>query len=188
MQKLRAAVDAILVGAGTLRADNPGLLVRDDALIAQRLAAGKPAQPLRVTLTRTPGLPQNLKFWGNESTTLVMTTAAAAQTMEPQLAGRAKVIGLKEGEITAHDVLAALAAQGVRHLLVEGGQQILALFLRAQAVDVLRLAIAPVLVNNPRASRVFGPDAPLSHGLQHFELRSLRQYGATAVLELVPKP
>src|ERR1700722_1137491 len=53
---LRAAADAILVGAGTIRADNPRLLVRDPARIAAREAAGKPPHPLRVTLTATGDL------------------------------------------------------------------------------------------------------------------------------------
>ncbi|MBO0804992.1 MAG: dihydrofolate reductase family protein, partial [Nocardiopsaceae bacterium] len=47
---LRAGADAILVGAGTVRADNPRLLVRSPSRVAAREAAGRPPHPLRVTL------------------------------------------------------------------------------------------------------------------------------------------
>ncbi|MGH3213717.1 MAG: RibD family protein, partial [Trebonia sp.] len=56
VDKLRAAADAILVGAGTIRADNPRLLVRDPARVVRRVAAGLPPHPLPVTVTATGDL------------------------------------------------------------------------------------------------------------------------------------
>ena len=71
VDELRAAADAILVGAGTIRADNPRLLVRDPARIAAREAAGKPPHPLRVTLTATGDLDPAARFFTGPGTPLV---------------------------------------------------------------------------------------------------------------------
>ena len=63
VDQLRAAADAILVGAGTIRADNPRLLVRDPARVARRMAAGLPPHPLRVTVTATGDLDPAARFF-----------------------------------------------------------------------------------------------------------------------------
>src|SRR5437762_2371878 len=60
---VRADSDAILVGAGTLRLDNPRLIVRSSARRAARLARGAPAFPLKVTVTRSGDLDPGLRFW-----------------------------------------------------------------------------------------------------------------------------
>ena len=73
---LRAAADAILVGAGTIRADNPRLLVRDPARIAAREAAGKPPHPLRVTMTATGDLDPAARFFAGPGTALVYCAVA----------------------------------------------------------------------------------------------------------------
>jgi 5-amino-6-(5-phosphoribosylamino)uracil reductase len=66
VDEIRAGVDAILVGAGTIRADNPRLLVRSAARRAARIAAGGPASPLRVTLTSRGGLDPAARFFTAE--------------------------------------------------------------------------------------------------------------------------
>ena len=82
---LRAAADAILVGAGTVRADNPRLLVRDPARIAAREAAGKPPHPLRVTLTATGDLDPAARFFTGPGTPLVYCASAALPAAEKTL-------------------------------------------------------------------------------------------------------
>jgi 5-amino-6-(5-phosphoribosylamino)uracil reductase len=130
---VRAGVDAILVGAGTVRADDPRLLVRSAERRAARVARGQPETPLRVVL----------------STGGALDPAARILTGAPTL-----VLGLGAGppgvpaEIVA-DLPAALAllqARGVSRLLVEGGATVHTAFLAADLVDELHLAVAPILV------------------------------------------
>jgi 5-amino-6-(5-phosphoribosylamino)uracil reductase len=71
VDEVRAGVDAILVGAGTIRADNPRLLVRSAARRAARAAAGQPASPARVTLTSRGGLDPAARFFTAEARTVV---------------------------------------------------------------------------------------------------------------------
>ena len=56
VDEMRASVDAILVGAGTIRRDNPRLLVRSAERRAERIALGRPESPIKVTLTRSGDL------------------------------------------------------------------------------------------------------------------------------------
>jgi 5-amino-6-(5-phosphoribosylamino)uracil reductase len=134
VDELRAGCDAILVGAGTVRADDPRLLVRSGRRRADRVARGLPPSPVRVVLTRSRKLdPGAAVFAGGPS---------------PLLLG---------GDLPA--VLAELADRGVRRLLVEGGAGVLTALLSAGLADELRLAVAPVFVGDPAAARLLGPPA-----------------------------
>ena len=77
---LRAAADAILVGAGTIRQDNPRLLVRDPARVAAREAAGRSPHPLRVTVTATGDLDPAASFFTGPGTPLVYAATAGVAT------------------------------------------------------------------------------------------------------------
>jgi 5-amino-6-(5-phosphoribosylamino)uracil reductase len=131
VDELRAGCDAILVGAGTVRADDPRLLVRSGRRRADRVARGLPPSPARVVLTRRDLDPGAAVFAGEPA---------------PLLLG---------GELP--DVLAELAGRGLRRVLVEGGASVLSALLAAGLADELRLAVAPVFVGDPAAPRFLGP-------------------------------
>jgi riboflavin biosynthesis pyrimidine reductase len=83
---VRASVDAILVGAGTIRADNPRLLVNSPERRAARVAAGKPEYPLKVTVSGSGDLDPTAKFWHTGGEKIVYTTDKGAE--------RARALGL----------------------------------------------------------------------------------------------
>jgi 5-amino-6-(5-phosphoribosylamino)uracil reductase len=150
---VRAGVDAILVGAGTVRADDPRLQVRSAARRAARAARGEPETPLRVVLEgRTPIDP-------------------AARVLD----GGGTVVLRRPGGVA--EVLADLAARGVRRLLVEGGTGVHTAFLAADAVDELHLAVAPLLVGDgPRFVH------PAAFPARRMRLADVTALGDTAVL------
>lgn len=78
VDSVRASADAILVGAGTLRADNPRLLVNSAERRTARIAAGKPEYPLKVTITGTGDLDPDWKFWHHDGDMLVLAVGDAA--------------------------------------------------------------------------------------------------------------
>jgi len=182
VDEVRAGCDAILVGAQTIRRDNPRLLVRSPARRAARLARGLTASPVKVTLTRTGVLdPASSFFTAGDAATLVYAASGAADATRARLAGAATIIDA--GEPPALDaVLADLAAQGIGRLMVEGGTAVLTQFLAAGAADELQLAIAPFFVGDPDAPRFVG-GAAFPHGPGHpMELAEARPVGDVVLL------
>ena len=172
---IRADCDAILVGAGTIRRDDPSLLVRSPQRRSRRLADGRPASPARVTLSATGDLDPAAKFFaGGDAARLVYVPARTVPAARAVLGAVATVIALDgqpagNGRLKLGGVLADLAGRGVARLLVEGGSQIHTQFLAAGLADELRLAIAPFFVGDPAAPRLvgagpfpYGPDARMA--------------------------
>jgi len=131
--RLRAEHHAILVGVETVLADDPELTVR--------LPSEDPCrQPLRVVLDSRLRTPPTARVAA--SNTLILTAS------EPHPVGDAEVqrIAAEDGRPTVPAVLDALAARGVASLLIEGGGQVAASFLRVAAVDRLEWFRAPLLL------------------------------------------
>jgi 5-amino-6-(5-phosphoribosylamino)uracil reductase len=179
---VRAGCDAIMVGAGTIRADNPRLLVRGERRREQRRQRGEAASPVKVTITRTGALdPEAAFFAADGAGKLVYATAAAAVPLTERLGDRATVIRLGAGT-GLPEVLADLAGRGVGRLMIEGGASILGQALSAGLADELQLAVAPVFVADPAAPRLLsgGPLAAQVPGRMH--LAGIERAGDVAVL------
>lgn len=151
---VRARCDAILVGAGTVRADDPRLVVRCAERRQRRIAAGLPASPLKVTLTRCANLDPAASFFstGDCAKTVYCPTGATAR-LRRRLSPVATVVAA--GTVPTMDrITRHLAGLGVRRLLVEGGRQVHTQFLAAGLVDELHAVVAPFFVADSRAPRV----------------------------------
>ncbi|MFJ3306236.1 dihydrofolate reductase family protein [Streptomyces sp. NPDC086549] len=156
VDEVRASVDAILVGAGTIRADNPRLLVNSPERRAARLAAGRPEYPLKVTVSGSGDLDPDAKFWHTGGEKVLYTTEKGAE--------RARGLGLAADivplgpDLDWRALLTHLYAErGVRRLMVEGGGTIHTQLLRQGLADELQLVLAPLFVGDPGAPRLFGP-------------------------------
>jgi riboflavin-specific deaminase-like protein len=174
VDRLRAESDAILVGAGTVRADNPRLVVRSAELRRERLAAGRPEQPIKVTVTSSGKLDPTSRFFTTGDTTKLVYAPPMAADELRDVATLVDAGTPPELERILDD----LGARGIRRLLVEGGGAVHTQFLAAGLADELRLAIAPITVGDPRAPRFLGTGAiprPL-------RLARVRQLGDVAVL------
>jgi len=186
VDELRAAADAILVGAGTVRADNPRLLVRDPVRSARREAEGRPPHPLRVTLTATGDLDPAARFFAGPGTPLVYCPSTAAPATANGLGDKATVIDLG-AELSLGAVLKDLYAERtVATVLIEGGSRILGDALAGGLADELRLAVAPFFVADPAAPR-FALPGPCPRPVAHpMSLLSVRRVGEVAVLHYRP--
>jgi 5-amino-6-(5-phosphoribosylamino)uracil reductase len=186
VDELRAAADAILVGAGTVRADNPRLLVRDPSRSARRQAEGRAPHPLRVTLTATGDLDPAARFFTGPGTPLVYCPSAALAAASKSLRGKAEVVDAG-AELSLAAVLQDLYAERtVATVLIEGGSRVLRDALAGDLADELRLAIAPFFVGDPAAPR-FALPAPYPHtAASPMTLLSVRRVGEVAVLHYRP--
>ncbi|MCU1527781.1 MAG: deaminase [Frondihabitans sp.] len=150
---VRAQNDAVLVGARTVRLDNPRLLVHSLARQRVREAAGRSSSPWKITATRTGDLDPGAAFFADDGATkLVYCPRSTAPRIRGQLGSGAVVIGLGD-EVTMPDLVSDLSDRGVSSLMVEGGGSIHTQFLAANLVDELHLAVAPFFVGDPRAPR-----------------------------------
>lgn len=186
VDQVRAESDAILLGARTVRRDNPRLLVRDDRRCCERVARGLPEHPLKVTVTGTGDLDPALRIWHDSADKLVYATSASTRTLSANLGELAEVVDLGS-EVVFGELLEDLAARGVGRLMVEGGGQIHTEFLRAGLADEVRMAIAPLLIGQAAAPRFLNP-ANFPGGPAHrFHLEDVTKVGDVAVLRYFPK-
>lgn len=158
IDSIRAAQDAILIGAGTLRKDNPGLVIRSAESRANRVKNGMRPDPMKVLVTGVGDVgPARAFFRTGDCERLVYCPDSRIEELKETLAGLSVVAGYGSLPANPAVLLADLAERGVRRLMIEGGSSIHALFLNAGLVDELRLAVAPVFVGDDRAPRFLGP-------------------------------
>jgi riboflavin-specific deaminase-like protein len=181
---VRAASDAILVGANTIRRDNPRLLIRSPERSAARQARGLPPHPLKVTLTASGDLSPDLGLWHHGCGKLVYCPTGVAVQLQARLGDLAEVVALGY-TIDLCAMLDDLARRGVGRLMVEGGSTILTGFLLDGLADELQVAIAPFLVGDPTAPRLVGPGRfPYDAG-HRLELAEATPIGDVALLRFV---
>jgi riboflavin-specific deaminase-like protein len=183
---VRAASDAILVGASTMRRDNPRLLVNSDERRAARVARGLPEYPLKVTVTGTGDLDPGLEFWHHGGEKAVYCPDGVVATVRETLGDLALVVGTGAA-LDLPRMLDDLGRRGVRQLLVEGGSTVHTQFLTAGLADEVQLAVAPFFVGQPDAPRFVGPGT-FANDLDHrMILAGVRAIGDVALLRYLPK-
>jgi riboflavin-specific deaminase-like protein len=154
VDEVRAGCDAIMVGAQTVRQDNPRLLIRDPRRRARRSARGLPAHPARVTLTATGELDPGANFFAPGALRLVYCATPALARARLGDLGQAAVLIDAGDPLSLGFILEDLAERSVVRLLIEGGARVLGGVLAGDLADELHLAIAPFFVADPMAPRL----------------------------------
>jgi 5-amino-6-(5-phosphoribosylamino)uracil reductase len=157
VDEVRAGVDAILIGANTIRRDNPSLLVRSSQRQEERVQRGLAPHPLKVTLTGRGDLDATAGFFSSgDIEKIVYTRDPAVPALREALGDVATVMAAGE-PIDLGVVLDDLGQRKVERLMVEGGGTIHTQFLSAGLVDEIHLVIAPFFVGNRDAPRFVHP-------------------------------
>ena len=162
---VRADSDAILVGATTIRRDDPRLAIRDPVRRALRAAHGAPEDPVRVTITASGDLDPGRRFFAPGPVPPLRRGQGELQTTGTARIGASTDRGavrpargtIVRTEAPFPEILSDLRRRGVRTLLVEGGGDLLSQFLTANLADELHLAVAPLFVGDPGAPRWVRP-------------------------------
>lgn len=160
MDKLRAQADAVLVGAGTLRADDPPLQVRDEEMQRLRASLGKPAHLTTVLVTASAGIDPDARFFTapSEGTRIVATVEDAPADKVERLRARAEVWTLGQSFVDLPALCRRLVERGVERLLVEGGGELNWGFVRNDLVDEIYVTIAPALLGGRAAPTLLEGD------------------------------
>jgi 5-amino-6-(5-phosphoribosylamino)uracil reductase len=188
VDEVRAGADAILVGATTVRHDDPRLQVRCPHRVARRRAAGRPAQPLKVTVTNRAKLDPGARFFQvGTAPKLVYCATDTVEMAGEQLAPVATVIdGGRPVELRR--VSEDLHVRGVRRLMVEGGAEVHTQLLAEGLADELQLVIAPLFVGHPEATRFVGSGRFPFSGSRRARLVETRPIGDVVLLRYALSP
>ncbi|HEY7666179.1 MAG TPA: RibD family protein [Xanthobacteraceae bacterium] len=146
LHRLRALVDAVVIGVSTV--------IQDDPLLTVRRVAGP--SPARVILDPNGRLPASARVLAHDGVRRLVITAAAAPAPLPDAV---EVVRLRvdNGQIAPAAILAALAARGLRRILIEGGADTVSRFLAAGCLDRLHVLVAPIILGTGRASLTLPP-------------------------------
>jgi len=179
---VRAASDAILVGAATVRNDNPRLLVRTKERRDERVARGLPPSPTKVTVTGHAQLDVCANFFAaGDSEKLVYCTSSTVAHARQRLGQVATVVD-GGAPVDLRWMSEDLYTRGVRRLMVEGGGLMHTQFLTANLVDELQLVVAPFFVGDSRARRFVGDGRFPWNPDRRATLAEIRQIGDVVLL------
>ena len=144
LHRLRAIVDAVVIGVGTAVADDPLLTVR-------RVRGPHPVRVIIDPNRRLPACARALRDDGVERLIITREGASVPSGVEPI------ALPVENGSVSPRAILASLAARGLRRILIEGGSGTISRFLEAHCLDRLHVVVAPIILGGGRASLDLAP-------------------------------
>jgi riboflavin-specific deaminase-like protein len=164
LHRLRALADAVVVGIGTVLADDPRLTVRG--------MAGR--SPARVVIDPGQRLPAAARLLADDGVPCVAIVRAGTDKRLGQRQACVPIVARGDGHLSPRAIIAALHARGWRRLLIEGGATTVSRFLADGCLDRLHLAVAPLLIGSGPVGLVLPPidrlDEALRPVVRHFPL------------------
>jgi 5-amino-6-(5-phosphoribosylamino)uracil reductase len=185
---VRASCDAILVGAATVRNDNPRLVVRSNTRRDERIARGLPPSPIKVTLTERVELDPGADFFTTGQTEKLVYCASPRVVAARSRLGSVATVVDGGQRVEMRRLSENLGARGVQRLMVEGGGKVHTQFLTDNLVDELQLVVAPFFVGDSRAPRFVSDGRfPWNPG-RRATLAAVRQIGDVVLLRYALSP
>lgn len=168
MHRLRATVDAIIVGVGTIVVDNPKLTLK--------YARGR--NPVRVVVDGSARIPLNSKVLDSQSKTIIFVSEKAAETRVERLEEKAEVVRCGRGRaVDLKLMLRKLGVMGFRRIMQEGGGRLNRSMIEGGLVDEMNITVAP---------RFIGEGTHITEGLvkrpNEFRLKKIIRLGDQVVL------
>jgi 2,5-diamino-6-(ribosylamino)-4(3H)-pyrimidinone 5'-phosphate reductase len=153
VDEIRAAADAVLVGVGTVLADDPHLTLDDSELVSSREARGESPHPARVVADSRARTPTDARILDDEATTYVLVSSDAPTARRTALEDAGAVVVVAgDDRVSFPTAFEALEARGVDRVMVEGGGEIIFSLFEDALVDELTLYVGSMIIG--------GRDAP----------------------------
>jgi 5-amino-6-(5-phosphoribosylamino)uracil reductase len=188
VDEVRASCDAILVGAATVRCDNPRLLVRSQTRRAERTARGLAPSPMKVTVTERGDLDADADFFTTgETEKLVYCASGQVDEARTRLGPVATVVDAGQ-PVAMRRVSEDLGSRGVERLMVEGGGKVHTQFLTEDLADELQLVVAPCFVGDSTAPRFVSDGRFPWNPERRATLAGVRQIGDVVLLRYALSP
>ncbi len=150
---IKSGADAIMVGIGTVLADNPSLTVKSSDRIAERLSIGRPEHPVRIIIDSMARTPPDAKILHKgPGKRIIAVSSAASEERIAALSPHAEIISVGSEEVDLAALMEILGSQGVKRLMVEGGGTLIAGLFTADLVDQLSMFVGNIIIG--------GSDAP----------------------------
>jgi 2,5-diamino-6-(ribosylamino)-4(3H)-pyrimidinone 5'-phosphate reductase len=146
LHRLRSRVDAVMIGAGTVLADDPALTVRR--------VRGK--SPVRVVVDGRARVPPSARVFRRGPPVIVAVGSKAPKSKIERLKRVADVLQLQGPPIDLRELLSRLRSRGIKRLLLEGGSTLNWHMLRSGLVDEIRVSISPRIVGGENAKTLVG--------------------------------
>jgi 5-amino-6-(5-phosphoribosylamino)uracil reductase len=185
---VRASCDAIMVGAATVRKDNPRLLVRSAIRREERTARGLAPSPIKVTVTERIELDACADFFTTgDAEKLVYCSSPRVVDARSRLGSVATVVDAGK-PVQMRRISEDLGDRGVQRLMVEGGGQVHTQFLTENLADELQLVVAPFFVGDSRAPRFVSDGSFPWNQDRRATLAGVRQIGDVVLLRYALSP
>ncbi|WP_407886646.1 RibD family protein [Scytonema sp. NUACC26] len=174
-----ALVDAVIFGAGTLRAYGTTLTVSHPQLLQQRDRAGKPPQPIQIVITHSARINPEIRFFRQKISRWLLTTSPGSLGWQNS-SGFEKILVFEKptGEIDLEAGLKHLRTVGIKRLAVLGGGELVSSMLTMDLIDEFWLTICPLIVGGAAAPTPVQGDGflpELAPSLQLLEVRTIEQ-------------
>ncbi len=152
VDELRASADAIMVGIGTILADNPKLNVKNKELREKRLREGKTENPIKVVVDSKCRIPETAEVL--EGKVIIAVSKLATRENIEKIAKKAQIVVFGDNKVDLKSLLNFLYEQGVRRLMVEGGGTLISSLLREGLVDEMFIYYAPIIIGGSNSPTI----------------------------------
>jgi 2,5-diamino-6-(ribosylamino)-4(3H)-pyrimidinone 5'-phosphate reductase len=183
VDRLRADSDAVMVGVGTVLADDPSLTLSDPSLRERRRERGRPANPARVVADSRGRTPVDATLLDDDAGTYLLTSERAPTDVLDRFEERGvEVIVAGADRVALPAALSALGDRGVDQLMVEGGGELIFSLFEAGLVDRLSVYVGPVVVGGRDAPTLADGDG-FTGDFPELSLESVERLGEGVLLE-----
>jgi len=154
VDRLRAESDAIMVGIGTILADNPRLTVKSEELRRWRVERGMPKNPIRVVVDSRCRIPMDAKVLSDDAETIVAVSKIADRKKVEILRQKVDVVIFGESRVDLTALMRYLHERGIRKVMVEGGATLNYGLLREGLVDEIYVYYGSMIIGGVNAPTV----------------------------------